>query len=64
MGNNITVNLDTYQSGRSPKVVALFSASNFSNNIIEWRQLYDTIQIKWNYVYIHYNIAIRSYLMI
>ena len=51
------------QSGRSPKVVALFSATNFSSNIIELLQLHDTIQIKWNYAYIHYYIAIRSYLM-
>ena len=36
------------QSGRSPKVVALFSATNFSSYIIELRQLHDTIQIKWN----------------
>ena len=35
-----------YQSGRSPKVVALFSATNFSSNIIEMLQLHDTIQIK------------------
>ena len=32
------------QSGRSPKVVALFSATNFSSNIIELIQLHDTIQ--------------------
>ena len=38
-----------YQSGRSPKVVALFSSTNFSSNIIESLQLSDTIQIKWNY---------------
>ena len=37
------------QSGRSPKVVALFSATNFSSNIIELLQLHDIIQIKWNY---------------
>ena len=37
------------QSGRSPKVVALFSATNFSSYIIELFQLHDTIQIKWNY---------------
>ena len=37
------------QSGRSPEVVALFSATNFSRNITELFQLYDTIQIKWNY---------------
>ena len=34
-----------YQSGRSPKVVAFFSATNFSSNIIELLQLHDTIQI-------------------
>ena len=50
------------QLGRSPKLVALFSATNFSSNIIELLQLHDTIQIKRNYAYIHYNIAIRSYL--
>ena len=33
------------QSGRSPKVVALFSATNFSY-VIELLQLHDTIQIK------------------
>ena len=54
----------TEQSGRSPKVVALFSATNFSSYIIELFQLHDTIQIKWNYAWIHYNIAIRSHLMI
>ena len=37
------------QSERSPKVVALFSATNFSSYIIELLQLHDTIQIKWNY---------------
>ena len=35
----------TKQSGRSPKVVALFSATNFSNITIELLQLHDTIQI-------------------
>ena len=34
-----------YQSGRSPKVVAFFSATNFSSYIIELFQLHDTIQI-------------------
>ena len=33
------------QSGRSPKVVALFSATNFSSNIIELLQLHDTIKM-------------------
>ena len=37
------------QSGWSPKVVALFFATNFSSNILELLQLHDTIQIKWNY---------------
>ena len=41
------------QSGRSPKVVALFSATNFSSYIIELLQLYDTLQIEWNYAWIH-----------
>ena len=27
-------------------------------------QLHDTININWNYAWIHYNIAIRSHLMI
>ena len=53
-----------YQSGGSPKVVALFSATNFSNYIIELLQLHDTIQIKRNYAWIHYDIAMRSQLMI
>ena len=52
-----------YQSGRSPKVVALFS-TNFSSYIIELLQLHDTIQIEWNYAWIHYTIAIRNHLMI
>ena len=38
--------ITTYQSGRSPKVVALFSATNFSSYIIELLQLHDTIQIE------------------
>ena len=32
------------QSGRSPKVVALFSAANFSRYMEELLQLHDTIQ--------------------
>ena len=52
------------QSGRSPKVVALFSATNFSSYIIELHQRQDAIQIQWNYAWIHYNIAKRSHLMI
>ena len=56
--------LNTNQSGRSPKVVAFFSATNFSSYIIELLQLHDTIQIEWNYAWIQYNIAIRSHLMI
>ena len=53
-----------YQSGRSPKVVALCSATNFSSYIIELLQLHDKIQIKLNYALIHDNIAIRRHLMI
>ena len=52
------------QSGRSPKVVALFSATNFNSYIIELLQLQDAIQIQWNYAWIHNNIAKRSHLMI
>ena len=52
------------QSGRSPKVVALFSATNFGSYIIELLDLRDTIQIKWYFARIHYNVAIRSHLMI
>ena len=48
------------QSGSSPKVAALFSATNFSSYFIELLQLHDTIQIKWNCAWIHYNIAMRS----
>ena len=43
------VHLALEQSGRSPKVVALFSVTNFSSNIIELLQLHDAIQIWWNY---------------
>ena len=42
------------QSGISQKVVALFSATNFSSFVIELLQLHDAIQIKWNYAWIHY----------
>ena len=52
------------QSGRSPKVVALFSATNFSSYIIELLKLHGAIQIKLNHAWIHYNIAIKSHLMI
>ena len=52
------------QSGRSPKVVALLSAINFSSYIMKLLQLQDKIQIKWNYAWIHYNIDIRRHLMI
>ena len=41
--------LQSYQSGRSPEVVALFSATNFSSYILELLQLSDSIQIKLNY---------------
>ena len=40
---------DNQESGRSPKVVALFSATNFSSNIIELLQLHGTIQMKLDY---------------
>ena len=53
-----------HQSSRSPKVVVFFSATNFSSYIIELLQLHDSIQIKCNYAWIHYNIAIRSQLII
>ena len=52
------------QSGRSPKVVALFSATNFSSYIIELLQLQDAIQIQWNYAWIYYNVAKKGHLMI
>ena len=38
--------INTQQLGRSPKVVALFSATNFSSFIIELLQLHETFQIK------------------
>ena len=53
-----------HQSGRSPRVVALFPATNFSSYIIELLQLHYAIQIKWNYAWIHYNIATRSHLIV
>ena len=59
-----SVNIQPYQSGRSPKVVALFSATNFSSYIIKLLQLHDKIQIEWNYAWIHYNIAIGRHLML
>ena len=37
----------------SLKVVALFSATNVSSYVIELIRLHDTIQIKWNYEWIH-----------
>ena len=37
------------QSGKSPKVAALFSATNLRSFIIELLQLHGAIQIKWNY---------------
>ena len=70
VGNKITttkwtrLNLKLEQSGRSPKVVARFSATNFSSYIIKLLQLHDKIQIEWNYAWIHYNIAIRRHLML
>ena len=53
-----------HQSGRSPKVVAFLSATNFNSYIIELLQLHDAIQIEWNYAWIQCYIAIRSHLMI
>ena len=42
---NVETNVyDLQQSGRSPKLVALFSATNFSSYFMELRQLHDTIQ--------------------
>ena len=41
--------LASNQSGRLPKVVAPFSATNISSNVIELLQLHDTIEIKLNY---------------
>ena len=61
---NILSVVQNKQSGRSPKVVALFSATNFTSYIINLLQLQDAIQIQWNYARIHYNIAKRSHLMI
>ena len=55
---------DDIPAGRSPKVIALFSATNCSSYIIELLQLHDTIPIKWKYAWIHYNLAIRSHLVI
>ena len=43
---NWTIGNILKQSGRSPKVVALFSATNLSSYIIKLLQLHDTIQIK------------------
>ena len=63
--NPCAVGIGRYQSGRSPKVVAHFSATNLSSFIIELLQLHDAIKIKWNYAWIHQkNISIRSHLMI
>ena len=54
----------SYQSGRLPKVVALFSATNFSSYVIEFLKLHDTIQKKWKNAWIHYNIGITSHSML
>ena len=62
--NGQIIQAEVHQSGRSPKVVALFSATNFSSYIIELLQLHDKIQIKWNYAWLHDNITIRRHLMI
>ena len=60
----VDIRKTSFQSGRSPKVVAHFSATNFSSYTIRLLQLHDKIQIKWKYAWIHYDIAIRRYLMI
>ena len=55
------------QSGRSPKVVALFSATNISSNITWFLQRHDIIKMKSNHTWINYshnNIAIRNHIMI
>ena len=44
-----SANIQPHQSGRSPKVVALFLLQNIIRNIIWLLQLYDTIQMKSNY---------------
>ena len=44
-------------SGKSPKAVALFSATNFSSYIIELLQMHDTIQI---IEFMHKSIKIQS----
>ena len=41
-----TISGKSYQSGRPPKVAALFSATNISSNIVWLLQLHDTIQTK------------------
>ena len=64
ISNKISLKFVHKQSSRSPKVVSLFSATNFSSYIIEFLRVHDTIEIKWNYAWIHYDIAIRSHLMI
>ena len=46
------------------KQLSFFSATNFSSFIIELCQLHDKIQIKWNYEWINYNIAIGSHSII
>ena len=61
---NLVAIKEVRHAGQSPKVVALFSATNFSSYIIGLLQLHDTIQIKYNHAWIHYNIAIKSHLMI
>ena len=61
---NINWNVDTDAMVIHTKSGSTFFATNFSSYIIELLQLYDTIQMKCNYAWIHYNIAIRSHLMI
>ena len=58
-------NFILHYTGRSiTKRSSTFSTTNFSSYIIDLLQLHDTIQIKWNYAWISYNIAIRSHLTI
>ena len=46
------------------KSSSTFSATSFISYIKAFFQLHDTIEIKWNYAWIHYNIALRGHLMI
>ena len=48
------IDVTIWQSGRSPTVEALFSATNFNSYIIELLQLHITIQMKWNHAQTHH----------